>query len=159
MFDEKLFFKLCEKYNIEVRKGKGKPMLKLEDGTERELTKKDIKEIFEIKNKENCSMKKYEIYKDEENIDIFGNNECFTKEDIKSLWEDHNILYLEDGIIAIWIEERENASPLIHIMDEDDGHIFWHKKTDRRFDSLWLDNYIQTLTEVKNLINCKEKIK
>jgi len=74
-------------------------------------------------------------------------------EDIKSLWKDHKVLYLKNGIMAIWVEERENMNPLIHLMHEDDGHIFWHKKTDICLDAYWLDNYIATLIEVKNRIN------
>lgn len=97
-------------------------------------------------------MCKYEIYKHDTNIDIYGYDQNFTEEDIKSLWDDHKILYMRGGIMAIWIEERKNNNPLLHLMGEDDGHIFWRKEQDISFDSGWLNNYIETLTETKNRI-------
>lgn len=45
MFNEKLFFKLCSKYNVEVKNGKHKPMIKESNGQIREITKKDIHNI------------------------------------------------------------------------------------------------------------------
>jgi hypothetical protein len=96
----------------------------------------------------------YEVGKDRlEFIDVYGYNGQFNKEDIKSLWEDHNILYLCGGVMAVWVEKRNNMNPLIHLISEDDGQIFWLRENDKAFDSAWLDNYIQTLTEVKNRLN------
>ena len=97
-------------------------------------------------------MARYSIQKDNESIHIFGHNQEFTKDDIKNLWEEHKILYLQGGIMAVWIEERKNNNPLVHLMSKDDGHIFWNKETDICFNSYWLDNFINTLTEIKNRI-------
>lgn len=91
----------------------------------------------------------YKIYKGEESIHVFGDNQEFTKEDLESLWEHHNILYMENGVMAVWVEKRNNNNPLIHLMAEDDGHISWSKEDDRLFDSAWLDNYIDTLKLAK----------
>jgi hypothetical protein len=98
-------------------------------------------------------MGKYEIYKDDNRIDIFGYNQSFSMMDIKSLWEEHEILYLRNGVMAIWVEEREDRHPLIHLMQEDDGHIWWDKDKDVCFDSDWIDNYIKALSKVKDLIS------
>jgi hypothetical protein len=97
-------------------------------------------------------MSKYKIYKRENEIDIFGYDQCFDEDDIKSLWQEHNILYIKSGIVAVWVEKRKGINPLVHLMGEDDGHLFWSKKKDVCFDSHWLDNYIETLIEVKNRI-------
>lgn len=94
-------------------------------------------------------MTQYSLYRAKDRIDIFGYEQCFNDEDIKELWEKHKILYLRGGILALWIEERENMNPLVHLMGEDDGHIFWDKKKDACFDSYWLDNYINTLSVMK----------
>lgn len=97
-------------------------------------------------------MARYKITKDSNEIHVFGYDQSFSQDDIKSLWEDHNILYLKGGIMAVWVEKRRNTSPLVHLMGEDDGHIFWSKDTDVCFDAGWLDNYIKTLTKVKDLL-------
>ena len=94
-------------------------------------------------------MAKYIINKNENEIHIFGDDQCFNDKDIKDLWDKHKILYLKGGIMAVWIEERKNNNPLVHLMNEDDGHIFWKKRADICFDGYWLDNYINTLTELK----------
>jgi hypothetical protein len=48
-FDEELFYKLCERYGVEIRKDKGSPMIIDEDGIERKITDKDIRDMFIIK--------------------------------------------------------------------------------------------------------------
>lgn len=104
-------------------------------------------------------MAKYDIYKhtDEKcvpgrtpysEIHVFGYDQHFDEEDKKDLWDNHKILYI-GGVLAVWVEEREGMSPLFHLMGEDDGHIFWNRDTDKRSDVHWLDNYIETLTELK----------
>lgn len=93
------------------------------------------------------------ITKTKEKIQILGDDQTFTQDDLKELWEEHKILYLDGGIMAVWVEEREEYSPLIHLMGEDDGHIFWKKETDVCFDSYWLDNYLETLKVVKEKIS------
>lgn len=71
---------------------------------------------------------------------------------MEDLWISHNILYL-DGIIAVWVENRENMNPLIHLMHEDDGCLYCRKEKDTCFDSYWIDNYIKTLDALKNKLN------
>lgn len=44
MFDEKLFYKLCDRYGVEVREGKGKPMI-YENGIPREIDNQDVYNI------------------------------------------------------------------------------------------------------------------
>ena len=95
-------------------------------------------------------MSRYRINKTKNEIDIYGYEQYFDEEDIKSLWNEHKIMYLKGGVMALWVEERRDINPLIHIMEEDDGHIFWRKEKDIRFDFYWLDNYIETLSKVKN---------
>ena len=46
-------------------------------------------------------MGKYEIYKDTNNIDIFGYDQTFDKEDIESLWNEHKVLYRQGGVMAV----------------------------------------------------------
>jgi hypothetical protein len=48
MFNEKLFYEICEKYGVETRKSKGKPIIKNKDGAERELMESDVKNILNI---------------------------------------------------------------------------------------------------------------
>jgi hypothetical protein len=42
MFNEKLFYEICERYGVEIRDGNSKPIIKYEDGKEREVSKEDI---------------------------------------------------------------------------------------------------------------------
>lgn len=91
----------------------------------------------------------YTIEKTDDYISILGHDQEFTKEDCKDLWKNHNILYRNGGVMAVWVQERQGTTPLIHFMNEDDGHIFWKKEKDRCFDSAWLGNYIETLSVVK----------
>lgn len=111
-------------------------------------------------------MAKYKIYKHTDEkcvpgrtpysaIDVFGYDQAFDEEDKKDLWENHRILYL-GGVLAVWVEEREKYSPLFHLMAEDDGHIFWHRDTDKHSDVHWLDNYIETLVELKKRLKVEE---
>lgn len=93
------------------------------------------------------------ITKTKEKIRILGDDQTFTQDDLKELWEEHKILYLDGGIMAVWVEEREGESPLVHLMQEDDGQLFWKKETDVCFDSYWLDNYLETLSVVKEKIS------
>lgn len=44
MFNEKLFFELCEKHGVEIRDGKGKPKI-YENGIERDITSNDVYNI------------------------------------------------------------------------------------------------------------------
>ena len=44
-FDKELFYRLCEKYNVELS---DKPMIKESDGTVRPLTDKDVLNILEV---------------------------------------------------------------------------------------------------------------
>lgn len=92
----------------------------------------------------------YEIEKAKDYISVLGYDQEFTEEDRKDLWKNHNILYQDGGVMAVWVEERKDNNPLIHLMSEDDGHIFWKEETDKCFDSYWLDNYIDTLNAVKD---------
>ena len=102
--------------------------------------------------------KGFSIQKDEDSIHVFAlNDQCFSIQDKKDLWTEYNILYL-GGVMALWVEERTNNNPLVHLMGEDDGHIFWHRKRDDGyvdfcFDSSWVDNYIETLTELKKRLS------
>ena len=97
-------------------------------------------------------MAKYTINKGKDYIGIFGYEQCFDEDERKDLWDKHKILYLKSGIMAVWLEDRKDMNPLVHLMGEDDGHIFWHKEKDICFDSHWLDNYIDTLTNLKDLL-------
>ena len=94
----------------------------------------------------------YTITKTKDRIDIFGYNQIFDENDKKDLWNKHKILYI-GGIVAVWVEEREDINQLVHLMQEDDGHIFWSKEKDIRFDCHWLDNYIETMIKLKSMLN------
>lgn len=45
MFNEKLFYEICERYGVEIREGKGRPQV-YDDGVLRDITKNDIDEMF-----------------------------------------------------------------------------------------------------------------
>lgn len=47
-FDKDLFYRLCEKYSVELSDKYDKPMLKKPDGTVRPLTDKDALNILEV---------------------------------------------------------------------------------------------------------------
>jgi len=47
-FDRNLFYRLCEKYNVELSDKYDKPMIKESDGTVRLLTDKDVLNILEV---------------------------------------------------------------------------------------------------------------
>ena len=99
---------------------------------------------------------KYNIIKNKNEIHVFGFDQHFDDEDIKSLWDEHSIFYQCGGVVALWVENRTNMNPLIHLMGEDDGHLFWSKEKDKSFDSHWLDNYIQVFTEMKSKLNNRD---
>jgi hypothetical protein len=101
-------------------------------------------------------MARYSITRNKNEIHIFGYNQEFTKADVDSLWLDHKILYLRGSIMAVWIEERKNTSPLVHLMFEDDGHIFWSKEKDVCFDVGWVNYYIDTFSTLKNLLSIEK---
>ena len=92
----------------------------------------------------------YYIEKDNNCIRIHSLREQgFNEQDKKDLWTRDNVLYL-DGVIAVWVEERKEYNPLIHTMIEDDGTLIWRRETNNFcFDSFWIDNYIETLSELK----------
>ena len=46
LLDEKLLYEICERYNIEIAEGKGKPQV-YDNGVLRDLTEQDIKDMFE----------------------------------------------------------------------------------------------------------------
>lgn len=94
----------------------------------------------------------YDIFKSKYNISVRGKCGEITKEDIDNLWEKHKILYIGGNIMAVWIEPRIGMNPIVHLMGEDDGHIFWDKDSDVSFDCSFLDDYIQTLTKLKTLL-------
>jgi len=101
-------------------------------------------------------MPRYTIYRDKDRIDVFGYDQSFDEEDIKSLWDDHKILYQRGGVMAVWIQERKGSAPLVHLMQEDDGHTFWSVERNVCFDAGWLDNYIEILTDLKNTMTAQE---
>lgn len=47
-FDRDLFYRLCEKYGLELSDKYDKPMIKESDGTVRPLTDKDVLNILEV---------------------------------------------------------------------------------------------------------------
>lgn len=47
-FDRDLFYRLCEKYNVELSDKYDKPMIKESDGTVRSLTDEDVLNILEV---------------------------------------------------------------------------------------------------------------
>ena len=83
--------------------------------------------------------KGYSIQKDENSIHVFAFDQCFSEQDKKDLWTEHNILYL-GGAMALWVEERVNYNhPLIHLMGEDDGQLFWSKYRDGGYADVCFD--------------------
>ncbi len=47
-FDRDLFYRLCEKYGLELSDKYDKPMIKESDGTVRPLTDKDVLNILKV---------------------------------------------------------------------------------------------------------------
>lgn len=47
-FDRDLFYRLCEKYGLELSDKYDKPMIKESDGTVRSLTDKDVLNILKV---------------------------------------------------------------------------------------------------------------
>ena len=93
-------------------------------------------------------MIRYEMQKSNDEIFVFGYEQSFSDEERANLWDKHKILYI-GNIMAVWVEERDDYAPLIHLMREDDGCLIWSKNKDVCFDAGWLDDYINTLTAVK----------
>ena len=87
---------------------------------------------------------------DDKEISINAVQQKWTAKDCKDLLRS-DIVY-EPGIVAAWIEKRKDNEPLIHLMSEDDGHLFWSKNKDVCFSSCWLDNYMSVLTKTKSYI-------
>lgn len=52
MFNGELFYKLCEKYGVEVSDKYNKPMIKERDGTVRLLSDDDVLHLLDIPDKE-----------------------------------------------------------------------------------------------------------
>lgn len=86
------------------------------------------------------------VFNDEE-ISISATQQIWTAKDYENLLH-YDIVY-EKGVVAVWIEKRKNKEPLIHLMAEDDGHLFWSKNKDVCFSFGWLDNYMSVLTKTK----------
>lgn len=95
----------------------------------------------------------YSIEKYDDYISVIADQDGFTKEDIASLWDEHKIKYVKGSITAAWIEEREEMAPRVHLMDEDDGQLIWTLETDKSFNSVWIDDYVKTLREVKKSLS------
>lgn len=94
----------------------------------------------------------YILNKDCDEIFVEGDNQEFTEEDKVKLWTEHKILYM-GGVLAVWIEDRKDRNPLVHLMSVDDGCIFWSAKKDVCFDSYWINDYIDTLSNLKSKIS------
>lgn len=92
---------------------------------------------------------------DEEEISISAKDQYWEDKDYKELLK-YDIIY-ERGIVALWIEKRKKAEPLVHIMGEDDGHLYWLKRTDKRFSYSWIDNYMSILNKTKEYVNNHKK--
>ena len=90
-----------------------------------------------------------DVWNDKE-ISINATQQKWTAKDCKDLLQS-DIVY-EPGIVAAWIEKRKDNEPLIHLMSEDDGHLFWSKYKDVHFSSCWLDNYMSVLSKTKSYI-------
>ena len=90
-----------------------------------------------------------DVWNDKE-ISINAAQQKWTAKDCKDLLQ-CDIVY-EPGIVAVWIEKRKDNEPLIHLMNEDDGHLFWSKDKDVHFSSCWLDNYVSVLSKTKSYI-------
>lgn len=95
----------------------------------------------------------YSIEKYDDYISVIARDDDFTKDDIASLWEDHRIKYVKGTITAAWIEEREGVSPLVHLMDEDDGQLLWRRGSNLVFSAGWIDDYLKTLRAVKKSLS------
>lgn len=65
-----------------------------------------------------------------------GKSSIYTEAGKKRLWEEERIVFL-NGVHAFKVTLRENNSPLVELMGEDDGYIF-KPTTVSQFDSLWL---------------------
>lgn len=97
-------------------------------------------------------MSKYTISKLPNEIHVFGEDQSFDTEDCRSLWNEHKIYYRPGSIIALYVEDRKYSAPLVHIMHEDDGHLFWDREHCVCFDAAWLDSYIDTMSGLKKLL-------
>ena len=87
----------------------------------------------------------------ENHISISAKNQCWSKEDLMQLRNSYGIIY-DRNIWGIWIEKRKDGYPLLHLMHEDDGHLFWDKERDVRFSSFWTSNCIELLKSVQKYI-------
>jgi hypothetical protein len=97
---------------------------------------------------------KVEVF-DENEISIYAENQCWSADDCKNLLK-YDIVY-ERGCAAVWVEKRKNLEPLIHIMGEDDGHLFWRKKNDESFSFCWFDDYLSVLSKAKDYVSKHNK--
>lgn len=84
-------------------------------------------------------------------ISISAKNQCWTDEDLKQLKNSYGIIYNRD-IWGIWIEKRKDSYPLLHLMHEDDGQLYWSKEKDVRFSSFWISSCIELLINAQKYI-------
>lgn len=89
-------------------------------------------------------------------------DQCWDGATLKELWEEHNIIFMPDGIDAVhavMIVKREGEHPLISIGVEDDGTLYFDRRYGffkHAFDSYWIDSLVKTLLEAKARMNEKE---
>ena len=93
--------------------------------------------------------------KDDDTWYFSAYDQCWDDATLKELWDEHNIIFMPDGIDAVhavMIIEREEESPLIAIGVEDDGTLYFERKYGQfkhGFDVHWIDSLVKTLLKAK----------
>lgn len=76
-------------------------------------------------------------------------DQIYTKEYLKNLRKQDNVIFDGEGVHAIRIIERKVNAPLLEILTEDDGCL-QSCKPPMLFDVYWTDSLIDNLTEARD---------
>lgn len=96
--------------------------------------------------------------KDDDKWYFSAYDQCWDDATLKELWDEHNIIFMPDGIDAVhavMVIEREEERPLIAIGFEDDGTLYFDRRYGafkHAFDSYWIDSLVKTLLKAKSRI-------
>jgi len=99
-------------------------------------------------------------YNNEESEDCFQKDDCISwKDSEEELLQKYNIIYDGHGVHPIKIIYREKYKPIFVIGGEDDGHIWFKKRSmnqfENSFDCSWANNLIESLQKALEIVKNK----
>lgn len=96
-----------------------------------------------------------DCYCDDANLEIDTYDQCWDKESIQQLREEHNVFFMSksDAVLPVQIIMDKNNKPrLFRIGVEDDGTIFFGNHIDVCASVSWIDSLIKDLQTAKKYI-------